>query len=83
MKYVSIRKPDTGPFGETLRDARVRAMVAALFVKSPLGGCVESVLTLDTHRLLFETGMHCAPVSMKRWSFGPQVGCKRGVIGNS
>ena len=24
-------------------------MVAALFVNNPAGGCVESVLTLDTH----------------------------------
>jgi len=49
MKYVSIRSPDPGPFGETFLEARVRAMIAALFVNNPAGGCVESVLTLDTH----------------------------------
>jgi hypothetical protein len=35
-----------------LRDASVRAMVEALLVKRFLGGCVESVLTSATHRLL-------------------------------
>ena len=49
IKYVSIRIPDPGPFGETFLEARVRAMVAALFVNNPDGGCVESVLTVDTH----------------------------------
>src|SRR5882724_1672814 len=43
MKYVSIRKPDTAPFGETLREASVLATVAALVVNRPEGGCVESV----------------------------------------
>lgn len=51
MKYVSIRIPDPGPFGETFREARVRAMVAASFVNRPAGGCVESVVTLETQRL--------------------------------
>lgn len=41
--------PELGPFGETFFEARVRAMVEALLVNSPGGGCVESVLTLDTH----------------------------------
>src|ERR1700739_1947817 len=41
--------PEAGPFGETFFEARVRAMVAALFVNNPDGGCVESVFTLDTH----------------------------------
>jgi hypothetical protein len=50
MKYVSIRKPDTAPFGETLREASALAIVAALLVNSPEGGCVESVLTLEIHR---------------------------------
>ena len=49
MKYVSILSPELGPFGETFFEARVRAMVEALFVNNPDGGCVESVLTLDTH----------------------------------
>jgi hypothetical protein len=43
--------PDEGPLGETFLDASVRAIVAALFVNNPEGGCVESVLTLDTHFL--------------------------------
>ena len=50
-----MRKPDPGPLGETFFDASTLAMVEALFVKSPLGGCVESVLTPATHRL-------CLPV---------------------
>jgi len=41
--------PDAGPLGETRFDASVRAIVPASFVKSPLGGCVESVFTLATH----------------------------------
>ncbi len=49
MKYVSMRKPEPGPFGETFFEASVRAMVAALFVSRPGGGCVESVLTFRTH----------------------------------
>jgi hypothetical protein len=51
MKYISIRSPEGGPFGETLRDRRVRAMVAASFVNRPGGGWVESVLTPATQRL--------------------------------
>jgi len=43
-----MRIPDRGPFGETLREANVRAIVAASFVNRPRGGCVESVVTLAT-----------------------------------
>jgi hypothetical protein len=50
-----MRKPEPGPSGETLGDASVRAIVAALFVNKPDGGCVESVLTFETHR--FEGGV--------------------------
>ena len=32
MKYVSIRKPEVGPFGDTLVDASVFAIVEAFFV---------------------------------------------------
>ena len=53
MKYVSIRNPDAGPFGETLLEASVRAIVAASFVNRPSGGCVASVLTFDTQRRFF------------------------------
>jgi hypothetical protein len=67
MKYVSIRRPDPGPFGETFLEARVRAMVAALFVNNPDGGCVESVLTLDTH--LFPV---CLGISLIRKSASPR-----------
>jgi len=49
MKYVSIRMPEPGPFGETFFDASVRAIVAASFVKRPAGGWVESVVTVRTH----------------------------------
>jgi hypothetical protein len=51
MKYVSIRIPEPGPFGETLFEARDRAIVAASFVNRPSGGCVESVVTRATHFL--------------------------------
>jgi hypothetical protein len=54
MKYVSIRMPEPGPFGETLREARTRAIVAAFFVNKPGGGCVESVVTPATQRCPFE-----------------------------
>jgi len=32
-----MRIPGAGPLGETFFEARVRAMAAALFVKSPFG----------------------------------------------
>lgn len=44
--------PEPGPLGETRFEASVRAIVSALLVNSPSGGCVESVFTLATHRLL-------------------------------
>jgi hypothetical protein len=50
MKYVSIRIPEAGPFGETVFDDSVLAIVAALFVNKPAGGWVESVVTPATHR---------------------------------
>jgi hypothetical protein len=53
MKYVSIRKPEVGPFGDTLFDASVFAIVEAFLVNSPSGGCVESVFTLATHSFGF------------------------------
>jgi hypothetical protein len=51
IKYVSIRNPEVGPLGDTLRDRRVRAIAVASFVNKPAGGCVESVFTFDTQRL--------------------------------
>jgi len=57
MKYVSIRMPDPGPFGETRLEASVRAIVAALFVNNPAGGWVESVFTLATQRFFFWAGI--------------------------
>lgn len=53
MKYVSMRIPEPGPLGETFFDARVLAILAALFVNRPCGGCVESVLTFATQRFFF------------------------------
>jgi len=50
MKYVSIRIPDAGPFGETFFDASARAIAGALFLKRPGSGWVESVVTLATQR---------------------------------
>src|ERR1700747_2508412 len=52
-----MRNPDAGPFGETFLEARLRAIVAALFVNNPDGGCVESVFTLDTHLLAVRFGI--------------------------
>lgn len=49
MKKVNIRSPDIGPLGDTFFEARLRAITAALFVKSPSGGCVESVVTPALH----------------------------------
>jgi hypothetical protein len=49
MKNVSIRIPELGPFGDTDLEAKVRAMVAALFVNRPGGGYVETVLTPAIH----------------------------------
>ena len=47
-----MRIPEAGPFGETLRDASVLAIVAASFVKRPASGCVESVFTDATQRFV-------------------------------
>ncbi len=46
-----MRIPEAGPFGETFFDARLFAIVAALLVNKPGGGCVESVVTFATHLL--------------------------------
>lgn len=67
MKYVSIRMPDPGPFGETFFEARVRAIVAALFVNNPGGGWVESVLTVDTHLLPVRLGITLLHESFFAW----------------
>jgi len=60
MKYVSLRNPELGPFGETLFEANVLATVAASLVNMPAGGWVESVLTLETHRFFLRTGIGSA-----------------------
>jgi hypothetical protein len=57
MKYVSMRIPDCGPFGETLLEASDAAIFFALFLNSPFGGCVESVLTVLTHLLFAWRGI--------------------------
>src|ERR1700723_3418839 len=46
-----MRMPDWGPFGDTLFDAKLFAIAGALFLKSPGGGKVETVLTVATQRL--------------------------------
>ena len=38
--------PDNGPSGETLLEASERAIVDPFFLKSPAGGCVESLFYL-------------------------------------
>jgi hypothetical protein len=53
MKYVSMRIPDAGPFGETRFDASSRAIVSGDFVNRPFCGWVESVLTAFTQRADF------------------------------
>jgi hypothetical protein len=55
-KKVSIRRPDWGPLWETFVDASTLAIVGARLVNKPGGGCVESVLTLRTHRFVFLRG---------------------------
>ena len=52
MKYVSIRIPEPGPFGDTFFDASVLAMTGALLLKRSCGGFVESVFTSFTHFFL-------------------------------
>ena len=49
--------PDPGPLGETSFEARLRAMVAALLLKRPFGGCVESVVTFAIHLFGFLAGI--------------------------
>jgi hypothetical protein len=51
MKNVNILIPELGPFGDTLFDASVLAIVGALLVNNPGGGCVESVVTFPDHLL--------------------------------
>jgi hypothetical protein len=38
MKYVNMRIPEPGPFGETFFDASTLAIVDASFVNNPCGG---------------------------------------------
>jgi hypothetical protein len=52
-----MRMPDPGPFGETSLEANARAIVAALLLKSPFGGWVESVFTFDIHLFFFAGGI--------------------------
>ena len=44
-----MRIPEDGPFGDTFFDASERAMVAALLLKRPACGWVESVVTFADH----------------------------------
>jgi hypothetical protein len=44
--------PEAGPLGDTFFEARERAITGALLVKRSFGGCVESVVTVRTQRLL-------------------------------
>ena len=79
MKYVSIRMPDPGPLGETLLDASSLAIVAALFVNSPARGCVESGVTLATHRFFFRFGIPSAHQQLENRS--NTIGCSSTEIG--
>ena len=40
--------PELTPFGETFFEAKVRAMVAAFFLKSPSGGFVASEVAVTS-----------------------------------
>jgi len=55
-----MRIPKAGPLGETLLEAGVRAMVAALLVNKPEGGWVESVFTFATHLFFVLLGFRLA-----------------------
>src|SRR5258708_27798996 len=44
-----MRMPEAGPLGETFFEASERAMVAALLLKRPSSGWVESVVTFADH----------------------------------
>lgn len=44
-----MRIPDAGPLGETFREANWRAIVSGDLLNNPVGGWVESVVTLLTH----------------------------------
>ncbi len=78
MKYVSIRSPEPGPFGETSLDARARAIVAAFFANNPGGGWVESVLTLDTH--LFAVRLAIGLLCPKRLNLAGSPGPSPGIV---
>jgi hypothetical protein len=45
MKNVSIRIPEPRPLGDVFFEANALAIAWALFLNSPGGGWVESVLT--------------------------------------
>ena len=60
--------PELGPFGETFFEASVLAIVAALLVKSPWGGWVESVFTFATH--LFDFFPRTTPFHDKKTESG-------------
>jgi len=62
-----MRMPEAGPFGETFFEASERAMTGALLVKRSLGGWVESVVTVFTHRFLagFFADADCFVVGMR------------------
>lgn len=68
-----MRMPEPGPFGETRFEASDRAIAAALLVNRPLGGWVESVVTLATQRRdalalgVVDRDMFASPLSSMRW----------------
>jgi len=90
-----MRRPDCGPFGETFLEAKALAIVAALFVNRPFGGCVESVLTRETHRSCFVRGIESpsaahrsvGEVAAARAAFvvlrGPYIGNYTKACGNN
>lgn len=69
--------PDAGPFGETRFDAKLRAMLVALWVKRFFGGCVEFVLILATQRFVFARVI-CNPLLSSDAAIYVEVLCPSG-----
>jgi hypothetical protein len=68
-----MRIPEAGPFGETFLDASALAITLALFLNRPGSGCVESVVTVATHRFLFLFVLVFLVLAMDTRSSSPKV----------
>jgi hypothetical protein len=61
MKYVSIRKPEAGPFGDTFFDASVLAMVEAFSPQFCLRSRPDPTARRSRYGLFPFTYCHIAP----------------------